>query len=275
MIKYRSLQKSFLAVILFLAANPVLPSNPYRLTAGARQAGMANTTIAIDGYWASFHNQASLGYMKQMALGINHDSRFGITELSNKTFSLIIPSGHGALGAVYSYYGYSEYKRHTAALSYGMMLGEKISAGIQADFYSTRVAGNYRNTNQITFETGIMYRPVPELTIGMHVFNPLPNSIREAEIPAVLRVGVAYYFVPEFLFAAEYEADSSSGDIIRFAAEYQVLQNIYIRGGVMADPWGFSFGAGYAGKRFEANLGFITHETLGLSPSLSLVILLG
>ena len=150
-----SLQKVILTSCLILAGITLYSQNPYRLSAGARQAGMAYTTSTSTGFWNSFHNQASLAHMQNLALGINQDNRFGLSELSNKTFGFIIPSGKGALGAVYSYYGNSEYNRHTAGLAYGMKFGKMLSAGVQADLFSTRSAGDYRNTNELTFEAGI------------------------------------------------------------------------------------------------------------------------
>ncbi len=251
----------------------VMSQNPYRLSAGARQVGLAYASAATEGFWASFHNQASFATIDKWSAGINQDNRFGISELSNKTFGMIIPSGHrGALGIVYSYYGYTEYNRHTAGLAYGMKLGKKISAGVQADFYSTRITGDYRNRNDLTFEAGIQVRPVSDLLLGIHVYNPLPPDIHESEIPFVMQLGASYRFTPGFLAIAEIEASDKYPDNIRVAFEYEFPVNLYLRGGFMSEPLGYAFGAGYSGRIFHANLGFITHENLGLTPSLSLTV---
>ena len=87
----QSLQKIKLSLLFIVLSVAVQAQNPYRLAAGARQAGLAYTSIATEGFWASFHNQASLGMERNLSLGLNHESRFGIAELSNKTFGLIIP----------------------------------------------------------------------------------------------------------------------------------------------------------------------------------------
>ena len=267
-----SLQKLFIIALLMFLSSAAYSQNPYRLTAGARQVGLAFACVSTEGFWSSFHNQASLGYTEKFSIGINQDSRFGIAELSNKTFAFVIPSGNGALGAVYSYYGYTEYNRHTAGLSYGMMLGPKVSAGIQADFFSTRAAGNYENVHEITFEAGFMYKPFERWSLGLHLFNPLPGSISEHNLPAVIRVGTGFFFSSAFQGMVEVEASNHYAAMLRIGAEYEVYQNLFIRGGFLSEPLGFSFGFGYSGRLFQANLGFITHENLGLSPSLSLVL---
>ena len=268
-----SLQKILLIPVLCLINFAVSAQNPYRLSAGARQAGLAWSTVATRGFWAGFHNQASLAMMQNWSAGLNQDNRFGLSELSNKTFGMIIPSKQrGALGLVYSYYGYTEYNRHTIGLAYGMKLGEKISAGIQTDLYSTRNAGDYRNMNELTFEGGIQYEPLDGLILGMHIYNPLPATLFKNDIPMVITVGASYEFASSFTAMAEMEASDYGRTNIRLAAEYEFYGNLYLRGGLMSEPLGFAFGGGYSGRIFQANLGFISHENLGLTPSLSLVV---
>jgi len=268
-----SLQKIMLTSALCLLSIAVYTQNPYRLSAGARQVGLAYATVATGGFWASFHNQASLAGMEKWSVGLNQDNRFGLSELSNKTFGMILPSGkRGALGMVYSYYGYSEYNRHTMGLAYGMKLGEKLSAGIQTDLYSTRIAGDYRNRYDLTFEGGIQFKPVNELIIGAHIYNPVPTKLHESDIPLVLRLGASYRFASSFLAMAEMETSDRQYTNVRVAVEYEFLDKLFLRGGFMSKPLGYSFGGGYSGRFIQANLGFITHENLGLTPSLSVVI---
>ncbi|MBS0010113.1 MAG: hypothetical protein KFF49_01800 [Bacteroidales bacterium] len=268
-----SLQKILLTSALCLISIAVYTQNPYRLSAGARQVGLAYATVATNGFWASFHNQASLASMDKWSVGLNQDNRFGLSELSNKTFGMIIPSGkRGALGMLYSYYGYAEYKRHTIGLAYGMKLSKRLSAGIQTDFYTTRIAGDYRNRNDLSFEGGIQYEPVDKLVLGFHVYNPIPTAIHESDIPLVMRIGASYKFASAFLAIAEMESSDQAETNIRIAFEYEFYGNLHLRGGFMSKPLGYAFGGGYSGRFIQANLGFITHENLGLTPSLSLVI---
>lgn len=272
MIFKSSLQKTIITLLLAFSGIAVYSQNPYTLAAGARQASMAYTSSAIMGFWSSFHNQGALGREKRLSFGLNHESRFGIAELSNKTFGIIVPTDHGSLGAIYSYYGYSEYNRHTAGLSYGLSLGEKLSAGVQIDLYSTRQAGDYQNTNDITFEGGIQYSPFEEMIIGIHLYNPLPVSIRNPDIPTVVTLGTGIFFSPGFMTAIELEGNSNGSYVLRAGAEAEVIDNFFLRAGILSNPMGFSFGTGYSGRLLQADIGFITHENLGLTPSVSLII---
>lgn len=269
--KFRRL-KLLLLVLVLSGSVAVHSQNPYKLNAGARQAGMAFATSSSTGFWNSFHNQAALAYVSKLSFGLNQDMRFGLAELSNKTFGLIVPSGHGSLGAVYSYYGNSDYNRHTAGLAYGLKLGRMLSAGVQADLFSTRAAGDYKNTTQLSFELGLIFKPINQLSIGLHAFNPLPNNIETNDIPGVITLGAGYLFSDIFLACIDLEASSSGHNNIRFGMEYQAYKNLFLRGGLMSNPAGLSFGLGYSGSVFQGSVGFITHENLGLTPSLSIVI---
>jgi len=268
-----SLQKKTLILLPLLFGVAVYSQNPFSLAAGARQASMAYATVATEGFWSSFHNQAALGQYQGLAVGLNHESRFGLAELSNKTFGLIIPTGHGSIGAVYSYYGYSEYNRHTIGLAYGLPLGDKFHAGIQIDYYSTRQAGDYSNTTDVTFEAGIHYNPVEELVIGLHFYNPLPNAIRDHDIPTVITLGAGYLFSPAFMSTIEMEGSSDGTYSLKAAGEYSLFKGFYLRAGIMSNPVGFSFGVGFSGRFLQADLGFLTHEELGLTPSISFIFI--
>lgn len=273
MIFKSSLQRTTIILLLIFCGFAVYSQNSFSLAAGARQASMAYTSVATSSFWSFFHNQGSQSSDQRLSFGINHESRFGLAELSNKTFGLIVPAGNGSIGAIYSYYGYDEYNRHTAGLAYGHSLGEKLHAGVQIDFYSTRQAGDYENTNDITFEAGIQYNPVEDLIIGLHFFNPLPNAIRDHDIPTVITVGAGYFFSPGFMSTLELEGSSDGTYSLKAGGEFQVIDGFYLRGGLMSNPMGFSFGTGFAGRFLQADLGFLTHENLGLTPSISFIFL--
>jgi hypothetical protein len=258
--------------LVFLWSAAVHSQNPYRLSAGARQVGLAYASSSTTGFWTSFHNQASLAHMRKLSIGINQDNRFGLAELSNKTFGFILPSGHGSLGAVYSYYGYTDYSLHTVGLAYGMKLGSILSVGVQADLFSAKGEIDYEYTNELSFQIGALIKPAKGLSIGLHVFNPLPNIERQLEIPSVITLGVGYLFSGTFYTGVDLESSNSGHNNLRLGMEYQAYENFFIRGGLMSNPRGGTFGFGYSGRIFQGNIGFITHENLGLTPSLSLVI---
>ena len=57
----------------------------------------------------------------------------------------VIPAGKASIGAAYSHFGYSDFKRDVAGLACGLKLSEKIAAGVQIDYFSERTSGEYNN----------------------------------------------------------------------------------------------------------------------------------
>lgn len=243
----------------------------YRPTAGAGEAGMGYVCIMKNGFWTSFHNQASLANNTSLSFGLNYENRFNIKELGTRSVGMIIPAGKASAGAVYSHFGYTDFKREMTGLACGLKLSEKISAGIQVDYFSEKTSGEYSNKQSVTFETGLLITPSESIRIGVHLFNPVPNSIRKSYLPTTLRVG-AGTFLNKLLFAGV-EAEMSSGSklIIRTGFEYEAFKKISIRGGFSTNNNSFSFGLGYLTKFVQIDMGFQTHEKLGVTSSVSLI----
>jgi hypothetical protein len=245
--------------------------DPYRLTAGAGEAGMGYVCIMKNGFWSSFHNQATLADNNSFSFGLNYENRFSIKELGTRSFGMKIPAGKTSLGVVYSHFGYTDFKRDMTGLACGIKLSEKISAGIQVDYFSERTSGEYSKNRSVTYEAGILITPSENIRIGIHLFNPVPNSIRKTYLPATLRVG-AGTDLNELLFAGV-EVEMSSGNklIIKTGFEYEAAKKLWIRSGFCTNNNSFSFGLGYLEKIAQINLGFTTHEKLGITSSVSLV----
>jgi hypothetical protein len=224
-----------------------------------------------NGFWSSFHNQALLAYNNSFSLGINYENRFSIKELGTRSVGMTIPAGKASLGAIYSYFGYTDFKREMTGLACGIKLSDKISAGVQVDYFSERTSGEYINNQSITCETGLLVTPSENIRIGIHLFNPVPNSLRKTYLPTTLRVG-AGTDLSKILFAGlEVEMSSGSKLIIRTGFEFEAAKKLWLRGGFSTNNSSFSFGLGYLVKIVQIDIGFTTHEKLGVTSSVSLV----
>ena len=137
-----------------------------------------------NGFWSSFHNQALLAHNNSFSFGFNYENRFSIKELGTRSAGMTIPAGKASLGVVYSHFGYTDFKREMTGLACGMKLSDKISAGVQVDYFSERTSGEYSNNQFVTCETGLLITPSENIRIGIHLFNPVPNSIRKTFMPA-------------------------------------------------------------------------------------------
>ena len=222
-------------------------------------------------FWSSFHNQAALAYNNSFSFGFNYDNRFNISELGTRSLGLIIPAGNASLGAIYSHFGYSYFKRDMMGLACGMKLSGKISAGLQVDYFAEKTSGEYNNNQSVTCEAGLIITPSENTRIGIHVFNPIPNSLRKVSLPMSLRVGAGTYLNKSLFTGVEVEMYSGSKLIIKTGFEYEAAKKLWLRGGYSTDNNSFSFGLGWLIKMVQMDIGFITHEKLGVTSSVLLI----
>jgi hypothetical protein len=224
-----------------------------------------------NGFWSSFHNQAILAYNNTFSFGFNYENRFNISELGTRSLGLIIPAGKASLGAVYSHFGYADFKRDMTGLACGMSLSGKISAGLQVDYFSERASGEYDNNQSVTCEAGLLITPSENTRFGIHVFNPVPNSLRKTFLPTSLRIGAGINLNKSLFAGFETEMSSGSRLIIKTGFEYEAAKRLWLRGGFSTDNNSFSFGLGWMVKIVQMDIGFVTHERLGVTSSVSLI----
>jgi hypothetical protein len=266
-----SLLKISVSLLLIFSSLTASGGDPYRISAGAGEAGTGYVCVMKNGFWSSFHNQALLPATNSLTAGINYENRFGISELSTRTAGLIFPAGKASLAAIYSHFGYTDFKRDMTGLACGLKLSKKLSAGIQIDYFSERTSGEYDTHQSVTCEAGLVICPNENTSIGIHIFNPVPNSLRKTFLPSSLRTGIGTYLNKSLFAGIEAEMYTGSKLIVRTGFEYEAAKKLWMRGGFSTEHNSFGFGVGFFAKIVRIDLGFVTHEKLGVTSSVSLI----
>jgi hypothetical protein len=266
-----SLLKISVSIILIFSSLTASGGDPFHLSAGAGEAGTGYVCLTKTGFWSSFHNQATLPFYNSFSAAINYENRFGIKELGTRSAGLIFPAGKAVLATIYTHFGYSDFYRDMAGLACGLKLSDKLSAGMQIDYYSERVSGEYRNVQSLTFETGLLFIPTENTRIGIHILNPVPNSLRKTFLPSTLTIGAGTNLNKSVFAGIEAEMSTGSQLIIRTGFEYEAVKKIWLRGGFSSDNNSFSFGLGYLVKIVQLDIGFVTHDKLGVTSSFSMI----
>ena len=259
---------SFLLFFSFLAASG---EDPYRPSAGAGEAGKGFVCIIKNGFWSSFHNQAILAGNNSFSFGFNYENRFNISELGTRSVGMIVPGGKASIAVIYSHFGCTDFKRDMSGLACGMKLTNKIAAGLQVDYFAERTAGEYSNIQSVTCETGLLVTPSENIVIGLHLFNPVPNSLRKSFLPTSLRIGAGTNLNKLLFTGIEAEMSSGNNLIFRTGFEYEAAKKLWLRGGFCTDNNAFSFGLGFLLKIVQTDISFVTHEKLGVTSSISLI----
>ena len=264
--------KLFILIILFQLF--VIVSFADNYPTGARNAGMANTGVMFSDFWSIQHNQAGLGFAENFEVGIYSENSFLVKELTLNSGALVYPSKLGVFGLSLTHFGYSQYNESKIGFAYSKKLSEKFSVGIQFDYLNTHFSEEYGNKSTMAVEIGILAKPIEKLSIGAHVFNPTQSEIAEYDnekIPTIFSVGMGYTFTEKVVLAIETEKDILEPMIFKTGIEYQVVDNLFLRAGISTNPIKNSFGLGYKMKNFTADISFSTHQSLGMTPHVSLM----
>lgn len=254
---------------MFLTSQAWNENNPI----GSRSSGMGNASVSFGDVWSAHHNQAGLGFVRDISAGTYYENRFLLKEISVKGGVVALPIKAGTFGLTISNFGYSLYNENKYSLSFAKTFGDKLSFGIAMDYLTTKIAEGYGSRGVLAGEFGIQAKPLKGLTIGAHVFNPTRAKIadyNDERLPTIIRFGGDYNFSDKVTVAVETEKDIAQKAIFKAGIEYKPIKELYLRVGVGTNPTLTSFGFGINLKNFKIDVSGNYHQTLGISPQLGL-----
>ena len=237
-----------LAALLF-PASAVATFNS--IGVGARPLGLGGAFVALaDDSNAADYNAAGLGYINEIHFGATHAQRFsGLITYNN--ISGVIPFGRaGSLGASLGVLGEDSeiYREQTLRLSYGNALFKQLAIGanlklfgISFDEANEFVVENpyfsQTSSSAVSFDLGVIAKPVQSLSLGASVENLLPAdmSISDTQsdpVPLNIRAGLAYRLASIAEMSAQGVAVSNllSGSLVTLEVASRNSE-IYIRAG--------------------------------------------
>lgn len=264
-----SLQKIPVTLCFILLSVSSNAGDPHLMPAGAAQAGMAYVSVMRNDFWSAFHNQAALARKRRFSAGISYENRFGLAELGTTTAALQLPAGKTGLGIICSRFGYHDYNRNFFAAACGLPVAENLTAGVQVDYFEEHSRGDYTPFRTITFEAGIQGTIGENTRFGVHLFNPLPSSLRKYKMVSIINAGAGTNLTDRFFAGVEGELRSDGRGDIRTGFEYSAKKDIVIRGGFHTRNSSFCFGIGYRLKGLRTDISFSTHNKLGISTSVT------
>ncbi|MDX2360407.1 MAG: hypothetical protein QNK23_06350 [Crocinitomicaceae bacterium] len=242
--------------------------------AGARSMSLANASTTIDDVWAYHNNPGALGAVEEFTAGISYENRFLLKELQSQGIAVAIPLKVGVISIGGHLYGYNRFRSYKAGLGYSMRLAKKIYAGVQLNYQGITLSDGYGSRGNLTAEAGIYAKITDKWKLGFSVFNLNRAKLSDYEddrFSTIMRLGSSYTFSKKFTVLLEAEKALEHRFRFKAALEYQVIDKLYIRGGVATAPLEFSFGLGYHMKKIHIGFGTAYHQYLGWSPHFSLV----
>ena len=264
-----------LHILLIYTYLSVFSQNENLISLGARSTAMGNTSVTFTDVWSVHNNQAGLGFIQSSSVGLHYENRYGVSGLGYKSMVGAIKTGSGTFGVKFNYQGYSTYNNIETGISYGRSFGDYFSAGIQIDYIHTSLTQDYGSAGMALAEIGILAKPIENLIIGAHVYNPTMSQFKETtnteRIPTIFKFGAGYKFDNIAFLNAEVVKDIDYPFIFRAGLEFNLVKNFVARAGISSNNSLISFGAGYKTKGFHIDVAFSYHSYLGYSPFITLV----
>jgi hypothetical protein len=240
---------------------------------GARSAAVGNASVTFSDVWSAHHNQAGLGFVRDISAGVHYENRFLMKEISVRGAAVALPIRAGTFGLCITSFGNPNYNENKYSLSFAKSFGDKLSGGIAINYHTTRIAEGYGSSGTAVAEAGFLAKPVKNLSIGAHVFNPTRSKAAEyndERLPTIIRLGAGYSFSDKVIVAIEAQKDISRKANFKAGIEYKAVKELYLRIGISTEPVQSSFGFGVNLKSFKADISASYHPVLGISPALSL-----
>ncbi len=241
---------------------------------GARSTAMAGVNATLSDVWSANNNQAGLAFVEDLSAGLYYENRFLLKETSYKAGAFVLPTKTGAFGVSIASFGFTEFMETRAGLSYGLKFSERFAVGVQMNYLRTSLTQEFGSKNSVTGAVGLIGKLNDEITIGAHIYNPTRSKLAEYDnerIPTVMKLGMDYRFSEKLMIVVETEKDIDFDAIVKFGVEYQFMDILYVRGGISNNPTSSAFGFGLIMKNFILEASSSFHQTLGMTPGISLI----
>lgn len=266
-------KKLFFLIIAFVF---LLKSNAaqFEYPVGARSGALGDASSTFVDIWSAFNNQAGLAYLSSFTAGVNYENRFLLPELGLKSVAFAMPYKGTVFALSASSFGYNLYSENKYGFALAKAFGEKVSAGVQLDYLNMHIAEGYGNAGLFTAEIGLLIKPLKNLVISAHVFNPVRRKIDDynnERITTIMKCGASYTFSEKLLLAIEVVKDNLQDAQFKAGLEYHIVKEMYLRAGMGTNPSRISFGIGLNLKKLRIDIASSYHPVLGYSPQLSLL----
>jgi hypothetical protein len=243
---------------------------------GARALSLSNAVVSIPDVWGTFHNQATLANINSFSAGFFYESKFMTDELSHAAATFVLPIKPGTFGFSFSQFGKGTYKEHQLGFAFARLLGKKLAASLQFDYFAVRFPENDHARGFATFEAGLLFQASEQISFGAHLFNPVQAGIKTSgetqKMPGVVRFGGHYQFPEMVIIAIEAEQPFNGQMVIKSGIEFSPAKNLALRFGVSGKPANYTAGVGYRVGKIITDIGFGYHGNLGITPSISIQI---
>ncbi|MDR3350594.1 MAG: hypothetical protein LBN98_02955 [Prevotellaceae bacterium] len=233
---------------------------------GARAAGMGNIITMQTDVWAAVNNPAGLGMLTGAAVGISHEQRFTMQEMGVSTIAGAFPLWGNGVGCSLSNFGFTDFGENRFGIAAGRQLSPYMAVGVSVDGHLMRFPGEYKNLFAINGNAGVWAMPAKNFTLGLHIFNltfSKWNDYEKTKLPVIFSLGAGYSLAAPVQLLAEISKNIYEAARIKAGTEFIIGKALYLRTGIITQPFEIHFGLGYTYKKFLFDAALSRHPVLG------------
>ena len=266
--------KKYFTWLLILFSVQSYAGGEYQAT-GARHGGMGNASVCLSDVFATNYNQAGLGFLNNISFGASTELRNTNLGIYNSQVSIAIPiKKAGTFAYAANFFGDKNYNEIRTGIAYGKAFGKKFALGLRFDYMRVGIA-NLGTKNAFSFDLGMQYKILDNLSAGAHISNPsrfkVDGEKYKERFATMMQFGLAYTAYKKVTVAAEFEKDLDYKPNFKFGIEYHPVSILFLRAGFNTQPLTVTFGAGVSTKgglvidlasSYQAQLGFSPHLSI-------------
>jgi hypothetical protein len=257
--------------IIILFAECIYP----QFSPGAKQIALSNSDIAVsDNVFAFYENPAGLAQINHDVAGVFFSpSPYGMSELKNAYAAFSHPMNFGTIAVGGMIYGFELYKETQISLGGSYNYNDRFYVGGVFNYKNFSIK-NYGSKNAIILDIGVLARLTDNLHFGFCYKNITRASLTSEtdELPVEICSGLSYKIIDNCIASLAIEKDIRYKASPRFGIDYAVIKYLSIRTGFSKNPNLYSFGIGVNYSLFNFNYALVTHQELGLTHQVGVII---
>lgn len=240
-------------------------------TASSTSRGFVNTTDS--GVSALQGNAAGMTSLENFGIVLSSEQRFGLSDL--QVISLATAKrldASSVIGLTIGSFGLSKLKQQIIALNYARTLSSQLSLSVALDLFRLDVK-EFGSSNRFSFQIGSQYVVSESITLGLYVKNPISSDLNDtSQYGSVYSFGLRYMIDDKVQFYSQLSKLNHTPLDWRNGISYAVHETFDIKVGFSSSPSTIHFGIGFRlAKKLNMDAAFYRHETLGLTPALSVI----
>ena len=257
-------------VFLFFFSG-IFPANSKSYTQDVRGKSMGNTGIAS----GTLDNPSAISFADRPFVIFGYENRFNISELAEYSAGFAFPNT--VLDGSTSLYrfGYEHYSENFLHVACSKKLFSRFSMGVSLNYFFVQTSEEADNQWKLTADIGLLWKIRDDLTCGVGLSNfLLTKSNASYPFQRKFRIGFSYFIAPTFELCLEYDKMDKESPFYKIGADYQIIENLFLRTGFFGKPFIPTAGLGYRMKKWRFDLAADNHPYLGLSTSIGFIYFL-